>query len=293
MRRCSGCGLLFNSPRLDGEGLARLYGGSYYFFNRGIEQEFFRILAMYQRTVALIEHKLLERRALDLGCGRGFFPALLRASGWDAHGVELSGEAADEASRVLGVPVFKGTIEEFAANRPGEPFPLVTAIDVIEHVPDPAGFIGGCARVTKAGGYLILDTPNSDAGNIESIGLEWRGFNPFHIYLFNARNLAQLVESHGFTVERVFSYNNNRMRRSLSDRLRGVLRRTGLLGAASRAYFWFKGARSDSADPAQALSRAVGRLAGLLPWDQTADARDELAAGNRGDNIILIARKQG
>ena len=73
LRRCGGCGLLFNSPRLDGDELAGLYGRNYYFFLRSDAREFDRIVVMYQRTIALIDAAALpEKRCIDIGCGRGY-----------------------------------------------------------------------------------------------------------------------------------------------------------------------------------------------------------------------------
>src|SRR3954451_23316785 len=73
LRRCESCGLLFNSPRLDDGELSRLYGRSYYFFNRPDAAELKRIPAMYARTVAVVANEFAnkDKRVLDVGCGRG------------------------------------------------------------------------------------------------------------------------------------------------------------------------------------------------------------------------------
>ena len=185
LRRCANCGLLFNSPRLDNHELALLYGSNYYFFNRPDDAELKRIAPMYARTVALVENEFKEtdRHALDIGSGRGYFPAVLKRLGWDAHGIEISREAAKYAKERFGLEtIFVGTIEQYVAEIDTK-FPLVTAIDVIEHVPSPAKFIAALSEVVRPGGLAIIDTPNAAAYNIKVDGVAWKGFNPFHIYL--------------------------------------------------------------------------------------------------------------
>jgi 2-polyprenyl-3-methyl-5-hydroxy-6-metoxy-1,4-benzoquinol methylase len=237
MRQCGSCGLLFNSPRLDDRELAQLYGRNYYFFSRSDARELSRIVPMYQRTVGLVANDTAEKRSLDVGCGRGYLPAVLRALGWDAHGVELSPEAADHARSRFGCDVSAGTIEQYAASERSATFPLVSAIDVIEHVPSPRSFVAAISHVVETDGHIILDTPNAAARNIETRGLQWGGFNPFHIFLFTIENLSSLLEQHGMVVERSFSYNNQAVNRSLRDRATHTLKRLGLIRPAARMYF--------------------------------------------------------
>jgi 2-polyprenyl-3-methyl-5-hydroxy-6-metoxy-1,4-benzoquinol methylase len=299
MRRCASCGLLFNSPRLDDEQLGQLYGRNYYFFSRTDARELARVVPMYQRTVGLVADQVTEKRALDIGCGRGYLPAVLKALGWDARGVEISAGAARYARERFELDVFTGTIEQYASSPLAQQFPLVTAIDVIEHVPAPRAFIEAIARVVSIGGRVIIDTPNAAAHNIAVKHVEWHGFNPFHIYLFTIENLSQLLEQHGFRVERAFSYHNapldqtsEPVTRRIRDTLARNLKRIGLLGPAARAYFAIKGmsaARNGAVEPH--LRSAVEQIRSQPSWDATPDARAPLASDHRGDNIVVIAMR--
>jgi SAM-dependent methyltransferase len=166
LRKCSECGLLFNSPRLDDAELGQLYGRNYYFFNRPDASELQRIVPMYARTIALVADKVAAKVTLDVGCGRGYLPAVLSKLGWDARGVEISREASQYARRRFGLQhIFTGTIEQYIASPDARSFPLVTAIDVIEHVPAPDAFVASLARVVDRNGLLIIDTPNAGAHN--------------------------------------------------------------------------------------------------------------------------------
>ena len=300
LRRCEGCGLWFNSPRLDGDALAALYGRNYYFFLRPPARELRRAADMVRRTVRVVDDQVAEKRTLDVGCGRGYLPAVLMELGWAADGVEISPGAADDARRLFGLDVFTGTVEQYAASAQMKTYPLVTAIDVIEHVPDPAAFAAALAKVTAPGGLLIVDTPNADSYNINVKGLAWKGFNPFHIYLFDADNLSQLLGRHGFAVERRFSYSNVPLDESqpagrrARDAAVGAARSVGLLRPAAGAFFALKKlVAKPPADVGPALAAAVASVREGPGYFRTPDAAAPLADGERGDNIVLVARRVG
>ena len=301
LRKCSTCGLLFNSPRLDDHELAQLYGKNYYFFNRNDATELARIPAMYMRTIALVADQFNHddrRHSLDIGSGRGYFPAVLKRLGFDAHGVEISREAAEYARMRFGLEtIYTGTIEQFTDEN-NTRFPLVTAIDVIEHVPAPASFVRALARVVQSGGLAIIDTPNAAAYNIGVEDTAWKGFNPFHIYLFTIANLRQLLEANGFAVEQSFSYNNqpaDREGRPPMDRLRAraieMARSTGMIGPAARTYFKLKSLKRQQPDVEPHLADAVKRCQTSPSYLSTRDAEEPLAREATGDNIVVIARR--
>ncbi len=291
LRRCGGCGLLFNSPRLDGAELSRLYGRNYYFFLRDDAREFDRIVAMYQRTIGLIEPELLDKRSIDIGCGRGYFPAVLKQLGWDASGIEISPDASQYARSKLGLDVFTGTVEDYASSPQAKQFPLVTGIDVIEHVPAPDGFIAAAARLVAPGGRLIIDTPNAAAHNIAAKGISWKGFNPFHVYLFSIDMLATMLGRHGMTIERSFSYGNARTPRGLRDRTIAGLKRVGMLWPVASVYFGMKKLTISNAAPEPHVAKAVSRIKAEPPYTGTPDSWAPLAQSKTGDNIVVVARK--
>jgi SAM-dependent methyltransferase len=297
LRKCAGCGLLFNSPRLDPEELAQLYGRSYYFFNRPDAPEFDRAVPMYRRSVALVADQIADKRSLDIGGGRGYLPALLKRLGWDAKAVEISSEASEYARTKFALDVFTGTIEQFSASEQKQRFPLVTAIDVIEHVPDPVAFIAAAAAVLEPGGRLIVDTPSAASRNIQIERINWKGFNPFHIYLFNPDNLAMLLQAHGLTVEKRFTYGNiraDRYEQSMLSRLANTARQNlpaVLLTPAAKAYFALRRFGVPNGKPEENLSRAAAAAQAPGTYLDSPDAKEELAEHLDGDNMVLIAQK--
>jgi SAM-dependent methyltransferase len=295
LRRCNACGVLFNSPRLDDADLAALYGRNYYFFNRTDAYAMRRTVPMYQRTVALIAPSIPVKRSLDIGCGRGYFPALLSAIGWQAAGVELSSDATAYARNHLNLDLFTGSIEQYAQTHHEQRWPLITAIDVIEHVPDPASFLASAASVLAPGGRLIIDTPNADSHNIAVLGSEWQGFNPFHIYLFTPASLSTAAQRAGLTVDRIFTYSNTPLDNHPIKRAQGSIwrqiKRLGLAAPAAKTFFATRRLLMPTTPIAPAIRQAAAAASAIQPFDSHPDASAPLAVTQTGDNLVLIASK--
>jgi SAM-dependent methyltransferase len=246
---------------------------------------------MHQRSVRLIEDQISDKRSIDIGCGRGYFPAVLKQLGWSAAGIEISPGAAQEAREKFHLDIFTGTVEQYAASADAKQFPLVTAIDVIEHVPSPDAFVEAAAKIVAPGGWLIIDTPNAAAQNIKAKGVAWKGFNPFHIYLFSIDNLTTLLQRHGLRVAQSFSYGNTPTPLNLRDHLIEAMKKFGLARPAAAAYFGMKKLTISNGSPQPLVAAAASRIRSEPPYTQTADSSGPLAASKTGDNIIVIARK--
>lgn len=210
IRKCNNCGILFNSPRLIDKELFNLYNANYYFFQRHDSDEFRRISDIFLRTVSLIQNGVIERRVAEIGSAKGYLLALLKRFGWSVQGIEISVEASEYAITKFGVPTFTGTIKDYSNINHKDTFPVVLAIDVIEHVPNPIDFLNSIDKIICNRGYLIIDTPNGNSQNIEYLGCKWKGFNPFHIYLFSSHILQALLINMGYSIEKCFSYGNRR-----------------------------------------------------------------------------------
>jgi 2-polyprenyl-6-hydroxyphenyl methylase/3-demethylubiquinone-9 3-methyltransferase len=103
-------------------------------------------------------------KVLDVGCGGGLLSEGMAVRGADVLGIDMAGGALEVASLhalETGVELEyrQITVEELAASHAGE-FDLVTCLEMLEHVPDPASVIKACATLVKPGGHVVLSTLN-------------------------------------------------------------------------------------------------------------------------------------
>ena len=107
------------------------------------------------------------KRALDIGCGGGILSESMAVRGAKVKGVDLSSSAlgvADLHSLESGVEVEYEEIaaEALAAREPGS-YDVVTCMEMLEHVPDPAAIVQACATLVKPGGWVFFSTLNRNA----------------------------------------------------------------------------------------------------------------------------------
>ena len=102
-------------------------------------------------------------RVLDIGCGGGLFPSLLKQRGARVIGIELSDSRAQYAKTKHGLEIYKRPIEsDFWQKGYLNYFDAVTLWDVIEHVNFPFQTLQSAVNVLKPGGLLLIDTPCRD-----------------------------------------------------------------------------------------------------------------------------------
>ena len=107
---------------------------------------------------------LKARRVLDVGCGGGILAEAMAARGALVTGIDLA-EKPLAVARLhlmesgLGVDYRLVSAEALAREEPGR-FDVVTCMELLEHVPDPAATVGACGELVKAGGHVFFATIN-------------------------------------------------------------------------------------------------------------------------------------
>jgi len=134
---------------------------------------------------------------LDAGANLGHFLKAAEAY-YATIGIELSPQAVAWSRDHLGVDNRVGSIYSPSSDL-GGPFDVVTAWDVIEHLPDPMGAIKAFHQLTKPDGFLFLSTPDSGSMLSRVMRSKWHYLDPIqHINLFNKQNLSLLLLRAGF-----------------------------------------------------------------------------------------------
>ncbi len=103
-------------------------------------------------------------RALDVGCGGGLLSEALARAGAEVIAIDLAPAVLDVArlhllESGLDVDYRETSVETLAAQMAGR-FDVITCLEMLEHVPDPASVIRACADLLKPGGRLFVSTLN-------------------------------------------------------------------------------------------------------------------------------------
>lgn len=131
------------------------------------ESEFKPLHVINPLRLGWIEEKagLLEGRdVLDVGCGGGILAESMAVAGAKVTGIDLAEKSLTVAKLhglESGVPVNYQTIsaEDMAAQHPAS-FDVVTCMEMLEHVPDPASIVRACSQLVKPGGWVFFSTLN-------------------------------------------------------------------------------------------------------------------------------------
>jgi 2-polyprenyl-3-methyl-5-hydroxy-6-metoxy-1,4-benzoquinol methylase len=171
-------------------------------------QDIFRRLAVATDVAALRGERLL-----DIGCDTGgFLQAAREQFGIVPIGLDVA-QRAVQVARQQGLEAYQSSIEAAADELTN--FAVVTAIDLIEHVPDPEGFLREVRRRLRPGGSVYLETPNirslvyrcgrvlATITNGRPSALIERLFPAQHIQYFTPESLESLARRVGFDIVRV------------------------------------------------------------------------------------------
>lgn len=151
-------------------------------------------------------------KVLDVGCGGGILTDSLARSGATATGIDLSSKALRIAqlhaldAGTENVTYREISAESMADEQPGR-FDIVTCMEMLEHVPDPASVVRACATLVKPGGWVFFSTLNRNPKSflLAIVGAEYvlnmlpRGTHEY-AKMIRPSELASFCRTAGLTV---------------------------------------------------------------------------------------------
>jgi len=173
---------------------------------------------------------LAGKRVVDVGCGGGILSDSMARAGAQVLGIDLSTKPLRVAelhameAGTEGVEYREIAVEALAAEQPGG-FDVVTCMEMLEHVPDPASVVRALGALVKPGGWVFLSTLNRNAKSflLAIVGAEYvlnmlpKGTHEYARFL-KPSELAQFCRDAGLELQasRGLGYNPLTQRYSLS-----------------------------------------------------------------------------
>ncbi|HYJ19962.1 MAG TPA: bifunctional 2-polyprenyl-6-hydroxyphenol methylase/3-demethylubiquinol 3-O-methyltransferase UbiG [Burkholderiales bacterium] len=164
------------------------------------------------------------KTVVDVGCGGGILSESMAARGASVTGIDLGDKPLKVAKlhlleSGLSVDYRKVAVEDLAADQPAH-YDIVTCMEMLEHVPDPASIVRACARLLKPGGWCFFSTINRNAkaylfavvGAEYVLGLLPRGTHDYGKFLKPAE-LGAFCRDAGLTPEAIIGMTYNPLTR--------------------------------------------------------------------------------
>ncbi len=202
--RCGTCGGGSLDPLPDPGTQAELYQEDYYEEDTGS-----RFLGLVEGLVVALKSSRYRAIAarhpapgalLDVGCGRGDLLEVFRNHGWTVTGTQVSRTAAEAARRRRGLEVLVGELPELPLAAGS--FDAITLFHVLEHLPDPAGYLACARRLLAEEGLLVVEVPNFRTLGFSILGRRNLCFDhPHHLHFLTPEALARLLARGGWRVE--------------------------------------------------------------------------------------------
>lgn len=149
-----------------------------------------------------IQKFIKSGKLFDLGAGWGHFMLAGKELGYDVYGVEISEQPYLYCVNDLKLPV--DHIDFFEMDE-SKKFDVITMWDVLEHIDKADVFLEKCSKLTKNGGYLILQVPQIDSYFAKRHKANWKMMGLDHVNYFSKETITRILENHGYEVMKIKS----------------------------------------------------------------------------------------
>jgi 2-polyprenyl-3-methyl-5-hydroxy-6-metoxy-1,4-benzoquinol methylase len=207
LQRCNKCSFLFTNPRPNSIEIGKYYQSERYVSHAGDKTSFSFMYKVYdavrdysiKQKLALIKSYHDDGNLMDLGCGLGYFlHGATKDSTFKSIGVDISDDAINYVKKRFGYEVKnESELDSLTQNS----FDIITQWHVLEHVHLLNERMLQLKRLLKKNGTLFIAVPNSNSWDAKHYKEFWDGYDvPRHLYHFNQKSFALLMDKHGFKV---------------------------------------------------------------------------------------------
>jgi SAM-dependent methyltransferase len=196
---CQACGFYHLQPLPTTDQMSNFYANDFWQHTKvgtraQMDEQIAWWAAIYGDWLTLAQKHVFDKSLLDVGAGYGHFLDEAERKGFEAHGIEPS---ADVRSR----DIWRGTWEDWDSDRP---YGCVSALWLIEHLPDPMKFLHWAHARLSVGGVLLATVPNDfsaaqvEAVNAGAIPNYW--LDATHLNYFTWSSFSNLLGRCGFRI---------------------------------------------------------------------------------------------
>ena len=202
---CSHCGHQAADLALVADHVAQVYGDHYFAGGGDGYPDYLAeadlLIAHGKRYGALLAQHMAPGRVLDIGAAAGFLLQGLQQAGWSGVGLEPNARMVAHGREHFGLEMVVGELEQYGGNKPTEQFDLVSMIQVIGHFHDLPCALAQAARLTKTGGFWLIESWDRSSWPARMLGEQWHEYSPPSVlHWFTASELIELAATHGFQV---------------------------------------------------------------------------------------------
>lgn len=204
-RKCTGCGLIYVSPRPSNDEIQDLYKKD----NSHIPAEAQISAGFATRLYAKHNLKIVDKHAkngsmLEIGAGAGYFLDEARKLDFDVHGIELNTIQVHHIREKLGIPCEETPLSISSFH--GKKFHIIYHCDVISHFADPITEFKKMNNALDNTGILVFETGNLGETKEKYLKL-YKDFQyPDHLFFFGESSLNQLLHLSGFQLLKRYRY---------------------------------------------------------------------------------------
>ncbi len=145
-----------------------------------------------------------ETKWLDVGANYGILVEELIKNGFNASGIELNKNLVSLAHE-RGLPIECADV--ISLREQETKYNVISAIDVLEHLPRPIDFLVDARKLLVSNGLLILEVPNIESYLARKHKAQWKYVDHEHLHYFSVAAITKLLKNHGFKVERIYTTN--------------------------------------------------------------------------------------
>jgi len=195
--KCKKCGFVFSNPYIPAEHIIEFYA-------RLEDQEYSEEAEGRSKNFKTIIKRLNglnpPKKLLDIGAASGIFLNLAQENGYSGNGIEPSEYLVKEARKLYNIELFKGTLEDYLESDGTEKFPIITLLDIIEHLANPNDFMHKLDHLIADDGLLVIVTPDIGSLAARILGRRWWHYRIAHVNFFNEKALKFLLSKFHYEI---------------------------------------------------------------------------------------------